>query len=214
MPPGPHCPLYCEMDMRRNRRNLARDGRAGFTLIELLVVISMIALLTSILMPSLSSARELAKSAACLSNLRCLGSSMAIYHTENDGHFWPYGGSSPEVGPWYFWGAPTLPVQPRFSPFMKQCENNLAYLWCPSLQWGSYVPQSNVDEPTTTYGYNAWCLDPGVWGRRDAQNKPIPRKRVQDLTNPSELFVFADSGMFWSPAGVPIFQNSMTGKKI
>ena len=208
MPLGPHSPLYRETIMRQNEHNPARNGRAGFTLIELLVVISMIALLTSILMPSLSSTRELAQSAACLSNLRCLGSSMAMYHTENEEHFWPYRGSSPGVGAWFFWGAPTLPVQPQVSPFMKQCENNLAYLWCPSLKWGSYVPQRNVDEPTTTYGYNAWCLAPEVWGRRDSQNKPMPRKQAQDLTNPSELFVFADSGMFWSPAGVPIFQNS------
>jgi len=57
--------------------------RAAFTLIELLVVVAIIALLLSILLPSLSAAREQGKRAKCLSNLRSLGSSMYQYANDD-----------------------------------------------------------------------------------------------------------------------------------
>jgi len=54
-------------------------------LIELLVVIAIIALLVSILMPSLKRARELALSVSCLSQTRNLGSAAMLHVTERDG---------------------------------------------------------------------------------------------------------------------------------
>ncbi len=61
----------------------------GFTLIELLVVIAIIALLVSILLPSLQRARELAKRAVCAANLHGVGQSLALYQGENDDR-WPW----------------------------------------------------------------------------------------------------------------------------
>ena len=60
-----------------------RKGK-GFTLIELLVVISIIALLVSVLMPSLNRARDNAKRTVCASNLKSIGQGVMIYASDND----------------------------------------------------------------------------------------------------------------------------------
>jgi prepilin-type N-terminal cleavage/methylation domain-containing protein/prepilin-type processing-associated H-X9-DG protein len=59
---------------------------AGFTLIELLVVIAIIALLVSILLPSLKAAKEIAKSVVCQSNIRNLHLAVAQYGSVYDGN--------------------------------------------------------------------------------------------------------------------------------
>ncbi|MBN1513479.1 MAG: prepilin-type N-terminal cleavage/methylation domain-containing protein [Phycisphaerae bacterium] len=64
------------------------DRAAAFTLIELLVVVSIIALLISILLPSLKKARDQAKDTACKANLRSMGQAFMMY-AERYNNVWP-----------------------------------------------------------------------------------------------------------------------------
>jgi prepilin-type N-terminal cleavage/methylation domain-containing protein len=58
-------------------------ARHAFTLIELLAVISIIALLISITIPALGSARETSRRAKCLANLRGMGQGLALYMNDS-----------------------------------------------------------------------------------------------------------------------------------
>ncbi len=84
---------------RWRSRGVKKPG--GFTIIELLVVISIIAVLISILLPALSSARETSRRLKCLTNLKGIGMGLSIYMSERSK------GLLPRVKPLHDTGAET-----------------------------------------------------------------------------------------------------------
>src|SRR5436305_14577281 len=93
----------------RVSRRPRRHWRGGFTLIELLVVIAIIAILAAILFPVFAQAREKARAATCVSNLKQVGNAMMMYVQDYDERL--PGAAAPGTNDWSPYGG-SLIIQP------------------------------------------------------------------------------------------------------
>ena len=135
----------------------------SFTLIELLVVIAIIAILASILMPALSSARERAKSATCINNLKEVGMAHARYADDYNGMilFQGINSSGSGTAPWVSYYCGTYPQRCReYLPKLLVKRGNVRrtakVLLCPSTP-GHLAPGDGEGQvPQRVYGAPAY----------------------------------------------------------
>jgi len=171
-----------------------RRKRYGFTLIELLVVIAIIAILAAILFPVFAQAREKARGAACLSNLKQLGLAWMMYAQDYDEKFpfaapggdaqWGRCSDMKDRGSFGGW------VGNLLIPYTK----NVQIYECPSNKNMHAVNYGNNNEcwkQTTypipyryvSYGYNYVSLD---------------GKGIANISRPAELLAIYDAISAWT----------------
>ncbi len=144
-----------------------------FTLIELLVVISIITTLCSMLMPTLSRAKNSARRTQCMNHLRQLGLAMTCYSDDNDGYLKPYITNAPtEEHPGLNWAGWTYPYY-----------QEVRILKCPSST--GKVPTATTEGFRAYDGSYAWNYD-GTQGNRG----PL----CAFIRQPSQAYLIMDSG--------------------
>jgi len=154
--------------------------RHGFTLIELLVVISIITLLISILLPALKKARESARQAGCLSNVRQLAMATTNYALEvNDDKIIPnlsavrwFNNLRPYLGVPMYKGWPN----PEPAPF--------AGFLCPS----DGTEGGRTDLGAEPFGHPAFSYALRSYGI----NHAVTQWRITELKTPGKYMLFGD----------------------
>ncbi len=180
--------------------------RAAFSLVEVLVSISVVALLMSLLAPSLGRARNQARSVTCMSRVRQLGLAFHAYAHDHDDYALPTC-----INARTFWWGQLNPegvdhTRGLMWPYLAGELRERGVYECPAQAYGTYglqgKPFSEPDDPkwiTSTYGYNGYFLSPSRSGWSGIGHRPW--QKVCSIQGADQVFVFADTLLSWDLTG-------------
>ncbi len=161
---------------------LRTHPRRGFTLIELLVVIAIIAVLIGLLLPAVQAAREAARRAGCLNNLKQIGIALHNYHDSRNvlppGYIYVYGYPTGGFG-WATMILPNIEQAALFnavnfslpawsSPNSTACVQKIASYFCPT----DYTTQGFLSREGFNYAKSSYV---GSFGPNDMDIVPEDR---------------------------------------
>jgi prepilin-type N-terminal cleavage/methylation domain-containing protein len=198
--------------------------KTAFTLIELLVVVAIIALLISILLPSLSRARELSKRTICAANLRGIGQACKVYSNDNEDYWpiaWPYNIAPTQVVPIAQFDTTNSIGKPELRDRTQPKITTTACFWL-LVQGGGVSTKQFVcpssgdvtDSTTTLDAYKDFSSDQSVsygyqwpWAQEPSSTAPRPGLAYAYEGRDSNMALTADRGPFGTAGGYDTTQG-------
>ncbi|MBN1764091.1 MAG: type II secretion system protein [Sedimentisphaerales bacterium] len=198
--------------------------KKAFTLIELLVVISIIALLVSILMPSLGRAREQAKLLLCQMNMKSLIQAFMMYAGDNEDRMisaGTFGGNYPPANSYWTWLPTRLDEE---YPMQTEAEIKLAteqerqegikrgalFPYCQNVKTFNCRGDRSGTSKNGAQHYRSYSMPDGI-NQTEMEDTGYqwfePLYKLGSIKNPTEKILFledndyysANMGAFWIP---------------
>ena len=184
-------------ECKKSSSHLHIFTQSAFTLIELLVVIAIIAILAAMLLPALQQAREKARSANCMSNLKQMGSGCRTYLDDNK-DFFPLKDYDRGDGKKIYWGrAMAYGKYIAGSMFICPTGKGLAptgVAWIQKVYnfWkiADTDEVANYSDPAYPYAYPSYGINNWICPRTLDSGRS---QKAGDYRTPSQKFLFGDS---------------------